>query len=276
MVSKIGAHVSIAGGYVAAVQSISDKGGNCLQIFSSSPRDWKNPVITEEQISDFITAKKKLAIDPVYFHASYLINLANPAWGGEASVKSLVHELGLASTLGVRGSIIHLGSFSNGDYNTLITNAEKVLSQIPDDILFIIENAGTRKIGTSLDEIAQIVHDINDPRVKVCLDTCHLHAAGYDLSSGKLFESFFTEFDKKIGLEKLEVIHVNDSKDAFGSNRDRHENIGDGEISPEVFKTLLNHSLTKNIPFILEVPGFDKKGPDKKNIDIFKGFLDIS
>lgn len=276
MVPKIGAHCSISGGYTAALQSISDKGGNCLQIFSSSPRDWKNPVIPEEQISEFIVAKEELAIDPIYFHASYLINLANPAWGGDASVKSLVHELRLASALGVRGSIIHLGSFSNGDYNTLITNSEAVLSQIPEDVVFIIENAGTRKIGTSLDEIAQIVTDLNDPRVKVCLDTCHLHAAGYDLSSLKQFESFFAEFDKKIGLERLEVIHVNDSKDPLGSNRDRHENLGEGEISPEVFKALLNHPLTKDMPFILEVPGFDKKGPDKKNIDIFKGFLDIS
>ncbi len=270
---RIGAHTSIIGGYTSALQSIHDKGGNCMQIFSSSPRIWKRAIVTDTQIKEFKETKKKLDIDPVYFHASYLINLANPDRGGYASVSALTEELTLAHRMDIRGSIIHLGSLANGTYKQLITNIEKILDSTPDDVQFIAENAGTRKIGTNLDELGNILRDVSSKRIKICLDTCHLHAAGYDLSTEKSFELFFAEFDKKIGLEKLEVIHVNDSRDSFGTNRDRHENLGEGEISPEVFKLLINHHLTKDIPFILEVPGFDKKGPDKKNIDIFKSFL---
>ena len=273
MIPKIGAHVSISGGYTAGLQSIKDKGGNCLQIFSSSPRDWKPPVISEDQIAEFKKRKEQLRIDPIYFHASYLINLANPDRGGDASVHSLVHELNLASMLEVSGSIIHLGSFTNGNYATLIENCTKVLSQTPEDTVFIIENAGTHKIGTTLEEIGSVVHDLSSSRVTVCLDTCHLHAAGYDLSTNEKFETFLSVFDKKIGLDRIELFHVNDSKDEFLSNRDRHENIGEGKISQEVFRILTNHPQTKNFPFIIETPGFDKKGPDKKNIDILKGFI---
>ncbi|HRN96732.1 MAG TPA: deoxyribonuclease IV [Candidatus Levybacteria bacterium] len=270
---KIGAHVSIVGGYGASLESIVQKGGNCMQIFASSPRFWSQPKVSESTITEFKNQKSALNIENTYFHACYLINLANPERIGESSVGSLTGELTLASKMGIEGSIIHLGSLTNGTYETLITNIQRVLGSIPSDTVFIIENAGTRKIGTQLEEIGNIVRDVGSDQVKVCLDTCHLHAAGYDLSTKKSFEQFFLEFDKKIGLEKLEVIHMNDSKDSLGSNRDRHENIGEGQISPEVFTQLLNHPITKDLPFILEVPGFDKKGPDKKNIDIIKNLI---
>ncbi len=270
---KIGAHISIAGGYTAAMQNISEKGGNCLQIFSSSPRIWKRPHVTDSQILEFKAVKEQLNIDPIYFHASYLINLANPNAGGDLSVQSLIHELNLAARMDIRGSIIHLGSFANGTYSTLIENCIKVLGQISESTLFIIENAGSRKIGVTLDEVGSIVHDLADSRVKVCLDTCHLHAAGYDLSTSASFDTFLSEFDKKIGLERLELFHVNDSKDEFSSHRDRHENIGEGEITPSVFENILQSPHTRDLPFIIETPGFDKKGPDKKNIDMLKTFI---
>lgn len=269
----IGAHVSISGGYSAALHGIQERGGNCLQMFAASPRFWASPKITPEALAEFKEKKAALGIDPIYFHACYLINLANPERIGASSVKSLTNELTFASTLGVKGSIIHLGSLSNGTYESLIINILQVLENTPKDTYFIIENAGTRKIGTTIEEIGKIVADTNNDRVKICLDTCHLHAAGYDLSSEKTFDQFFLDFDKLIGLERLEVIHFNDSRDPFGSNRDRHENIGEGEISPEVFKLFLNNKLTKNLAHIIETPGFDKKGPDKQNIDIVKSFV---
>ncbi len=270
---KIGAHQSISGGFAVALESIASKGGNTLQIFASSPRFWSQPEVSDETAEKFKEAKKRLKIEPIYFHACYLINLANTEKGGYASVSALTKELKLASRMHIRGSIIHLGSLTNGTYEKLITNIQKVIEQTPEDTVFIAENAGTRKIGTTLEELGNIVRDVNHERLKICLDTCHLHAAGYDLSSRKKFDEFFLEFDKIIGLEKLEVIHVNDSRDPFGSNRDRHENIGEGQISSEVFKSLVNSPITKDIPLILEVPGFDKKGPDKKNLDIFKSYI---
>lgn len=272
---KLGAHVSIAGGYTMALTKIKAMGGNALQIFSASPRGWNFPRPTDEAIREFVTLKNKLKIDPVYFHASYLINLAADNRVGQLSTQLLTNELKLAKKMDVRGSIIHLGSFKDGDkdYKKLLTNIEKVLAKIPDDRLFIIENAGNRKIGLELDEIAQIVKELKAPNVRVCLDTCHLHAAGYNLRGKKEYAEFLDLFDKKIGLKKLELWHMNDSRDPLGSYRDRHENIGQGTVGIEVFKQILTNSKTKSLPGIIEVPGIKGEGPDKENLDVLKQLI---
>lgn len=281
---KIGAHLSIAGGYHMALERVSAIGGNSLQIFSASPRGWNRATITPESKTFFLEAKKKLGISDVFFHASYLINLADGDRIGIESKKSLIAELNVASQLGVVGSIVHTGSFK-GDaptvwdvsqdkrYSILINNINEVLTATPKDTYLIIENAGNKKIGQNLDEIASMVRDVDNERLKVCLDTCHLFSAGYELSTSEKFNAFFDEFDKKIGLKKLVVFHINDSRDPFSSGRDRHENIGSGTLSLEPFKLLLHDKRTCNLPFIIETPGFDGKGPDKKNLDILKGLV---
>lgn len=270
----LGAHLSITGGYTNALRKIVEIGGNALQIFSSSPRGWNFARLTEAQIAEFIALKNKLHVHPVYSHASYLINLADNGRIGQLSRQSLKHELQVASKLCIKGSIVHLGSFKNnsedGRYETLIKNIQDILIDTPQSVLFIIENAGTRKIGLTIDEIARIIKNLDDDRVRVALDTCHLHAVGYSLSSTEKLEKFLDQFHTKIGFSKLELIHLNDSKDPFGSFRDRHENIGEGQVGIETFNLLLNHSQTKHLPFIIETPGFDDKGPDKKNLDRVK------
>lgn len=284
MNQKIGAHISTAGGFHKAIEKINEIGGNSLQIFSSSPMMWIDSKVSEEEINQFISLKNKLQIDPIYFHACYLINFADINETGKKSIKSLAFELNLASKMQIRGSIVHTGSFKEGKnpvdnyletrstiaYKTLIEQLQNVLEETPKNTFIILENAGNRKIGRTLDQLANILEDIHDSRVKICLDTCHLHAAGYELYSPENFEKFINEFDSKIGLEKLEVIHMNDSKDTLGALRDRHENIGEGYVGINVFKNFLNDERTKQLPFILEVPGFDEKGPDKENIDIVK------
>jgi len=278
---KIGAHLSVAGGYTNALDKIVTIGGNCLQIFSSSPRSWSLATTTTEQIDIFNKKKKELAIGPIYFHASYLVNLADGDRIGKFSKLSLIAELELAEKMGVEGTIIHLGSFKSKDpiaytkenYTTLFTNIQEVLDKTPETTKFIIENAGNRKICCDLKEMAFIIRELSNPRIKVCLDTCHLHGGGYDLSTPETFNTFFMEFDQQIDLSKLEVFQVNDSKDSLGSFRDRHENIGEGTIPQETFKLLLNDERTHAIPFILETPGFDKKGPDKRNVDLLKSFI---
>jgi len=278
---KIGAHLSISGGYDKALQRVTDIGGNCLQIFSASPRGWNFAKITEETRSAFLQEKKKINIDPIYFHASYLVNLAGEERIANLSKQSLIAELNVASQLGIRGSIIHLGSFKENSpivldvsqdkrYSFLIDNILQILTSTPKDTFFIIENAGNRKIGQTIDEIAKIIKDINDERIKVCLDTCHLFSAGYPLRTQKELDTFLNDFDKKIGLNKLELWHINDSRDPFNALRDRHDNIGEGTIGISTFQLLLNDPKTKQLPFIIETPGFDGNGPDKKNIDILK------
>lgn len=276
---KIGAHLSIAGGYQNPLEKIGNIGGNCLQIFSTSPRSWSKSQINNETIQQFNNLRLSLKINPIYFHASYLINLANQSSGRQLSKDSLIHELHVAKLLGVKGSIVHLGSFKNENevpkeqFDTLIKNIQEILDQTPPDTLLIIENAGTRKIGRDLNQISAIIKLVNNPRLRVCLDTCHLHGAGYDLRTPVALDDFLRNFDNIIGLEKLELFHINDSRDVFGSLRDRHENIGEGTIGIETFQHLINHPLLKNKSFIIETPGFDKLGPDKKNLDILKSLI---
>jgi deoxyribonuclease-4 len=298
----LGGHVSIAGGFAKAPERAALLGGNALQMFSGSPRGWNLPKVTSADAEAFKNAAQKYGIVAAYFHASYLVNLADDGFIGDRSVDALIAELAVAEMLGVRGSIVHLGSFKEGHaksaptrssqslfalrqhesahtnerhpkYGLLIQNIKTVLKESPERTLFIIEGMGTRKIGKSLEEIGNIVSDVNNQRLKVCLDTCHLHAAGYDLSTPKKLDDFLDTFDTTIGLRRLECFHINDSRDEFGSLRDRHDNLGEGKIPKDVFKLLLHHPKTKHLPFLLEVPGFDDGGPDKKNMDILKTFL---
>ena len=301
---KIGAHQSIVGNYSQALERIKNIGGNCLQIFSSSPRSWNFTKVDEVQATQFRNKKSELNINPIYFHSSYLINLANEEKIGNLSKLSLISELSVAPKLGIKGSIIHLGSFKNFDKGTnilepgrslfnpkltklrdriilsmnkkisvLMKHIFEILEKTPQDSLFIIENAGNNKIGKNLDEIAEIIKQVNNPRVRVCLDTCHLHSAGYDLTTSEKLNKFLNEFDKLIGLQRLELFHINDSRDPFNSGRDRHQNIGEGTINMEVFRLLLNHPKLKHLPFIVETPGFKYQGPDKKNLDILKSLI---
>lgn len=272
---RIGAHLSIAGGHIKAIGRTLDIGGNAVQIFCASPRGWNFAKIDDATAEQFKKEAKKQDVSPVYFHASYLINLADADRIGKLSKQLLTHELKIASKMGVRGSIVHLGSYKDNGKNhkQLCDNIAAVLEKIPKDVEFIIENAGNRKIGQTIEEIAEIIAELKDKRLKVCLDTCHLHAAGYDLRSVNSYNDFISMFDKTIGLERLSLWHINDSRDPFGSLRDRHENIGIGEVGIEVFKNILNHPKTKQIPLMLEVPGFDGEGPDKKNVDIFKSLI---
>lgn len=289
-----GAHLSIAGGYERALERASSIGANCLQIFSGNPRSFAGPaVLSDAAAQGFKKSAEKLGITPVYFHAPYLVNLASEEPTGDLSEKLLIAELSAASRLGVRGSIVHLGSFKKASgeekerqYKLLIKRIKTILASAKGPSLFIIENAGTRKIGRTLEEIAEIMLDVGSQperlshgetragkRLKVCLDTCHLHAAGYDLGTPKKLDEFLSQFDRLIGLARLECFHINDSRDSFGSLRDRHDNIGEGAVGKEVFRLLLNHPKALRFPFIIETPGFDDQGPDKQNLDILKAMV---
>ena len=274
---KLGAHQSISGGYTEALKRVNNIGGNCLQIFSSSPRGWNFAKTDNYEIKRFIGEKTKLNIDPVYFHASYLVNLADDSRVGHLSKMSLIAEMNLSPKLKVKGSIIHLGSFKEQKteikYKKLILNIKEVLEKTSKESLFIIENAGNRKIGQTLEEISQIVKDVDDKRVRLCFDTCHLFSGGYRFKTKKELDSFLNKLAKLEIINSLELWHVNDSRDEFNSGHDRHDNIGQGKIGIDEFKTLLNHPKTKSYPFIIETPGFDGNGPDKKNIDILRALI---
>jgi deoxyribonuclease-4 len=280
---NIGAHKSAAGGYVKSAQRVADITGSCMQLFSSSPRTWAGADLTVEEVEEFKEAKNELGLDPAVFHAPYLINLADRGSTGEKSVQAMIDELNTAARCGIIGSVVHVGSYKTDDeqpvdnehYEHLINNIQTVLDESDGQADFYIENMGTRKIGKSIEQIARLIEDCGShERLKVCLDTCHLHAAGIDLSTEGAYNEFFNTFDKEIGLDRLGVIHVNDSRDEFGSLRDRHANIGEGEIPAGVFSNIVSKSPTKGLPLIIETPGFGDSGPDKENIDRLQGFAD--
>lgn len=269
-----------------ALDRLSKIGGNTLQIFSASPRGWNTASITEEQKKNFLEKRQQLNIGPIFFHASYLVNFADNGRIADNSKNSLIAEMSVAAEIGILGSIVHLGSFkktppslfdttSESGYKTLIDNICFVLDHTPKNVYFIIENAGNNKIGKNIAEIAAIIRDVQSDRIRVCLDTCHLYSAGYNLGSPDTLDAFLGEFEKLIGLDKLIAIHANDSRDPFGSGRDRHENIGQGTLSLRPFELLIHDSRTKHLPFIIETPGFDGTGPDKKNLDILKSLVKV-
>jgi deoxyribonuclease-4 len=268
----IGAHCSIVEGFLGAAKCALAIGADCLQMFSRNPHQWGGSKGDAGDLAAFRKFADAHNIAPRYFHASYLLNLADAERIGKASVTALVHELTLAPELGVRGSVVHVGSWKGGapDYERLAGAIRGILKKTPAETVLIMENSGTRKIGLVLEEIGELVRRVRDKRFRVCLDTCHLFVAGYDIRTEEKLEVFLKTFDRVVGMERLELWHVNDSRDPLGSYRDRHENIGEGAIGLEPFQTLLNHPKLKEFPFVLEVPGFEGEGPDKRNVEVLK------
>jgi len=258
---KVGAHVSIAKSLDLAIDRAVEIRADCIQIFGSSPQSWQPFIFPLEQVDAFEKKRKAARIGPVFLHAIYLINLAsaNPHILGN-SIGSLIQYLKFGKVIGVEGVIFHIGSHKGRGFENVAEQVVEALNQI---LLrtegcpkLIIENsAGAGDIiGSDFVEIGTVVKALNSPRVAVCLDTAHAFESGYDLRTREGLDRALKEFDRHIGLEKLVGIHANDSKTALGSNRDRHENIGKGEIGMAGFKNIVNHPDLKDLPFIIETP----------------------
>ena len=192
------------------------------------------------------------------------------------SQEALIAEMNSASLIGARGVIFHLGSHKGAGYEArvgqVVDQCCQVLDATPDDAWLILENAAGQggAIGSKFAELGRIAQESGSDRVKICLDTQHTFAAGYDVKTRKGLDATMAEFDKEIGLDRLAAVHANDSKIELGGSRDRHENIGEGFIGRDGFENLLSHAAFADVPFLLEVPGFDDSGPDKANVDILK------
>jgi len=270
---KIGAHVSIAGGLENAIKNIEDIGGNCLQIFAGSPRTWARKIFPTDQIDNFNTQVKTKDLNPVFIHALYLVNLGsdNPELLRK-STDSLLTDMQNGDFVNSAGVIVHIGSHQGRGFDSvkdqIIKTIKELLSQTK-NTPFIIENSAGQKgkIG-SLEEIKTLVNGANSDRVKICLDSAHLFAAGFDLRSEQEIDSLINKLKKYKLLDKLVCLHLNDSKVPFNSGRDIHQNIGDGEIGKQGMANFINHTSLKHLPIILETPGLDGKGPDAHNIKI--------
>jgi deoxyribonuclease-4 len=273
---KLGAHVSTAGGVDKAFDRATEIGAEAIQMFATSPRAWKFREAPEAQVSAFRKRSEETGISPVFIHASYLINVGGDPGLVIKSVDSFTSHMNAAGRMGAAGVIFHGGSHGGVGFDGVLEQAatalQAVLANSPKDVWMIIENSAGMgsHIGSSFAEIACLIEAIGDPRVNVCLDTEHTFAAGYNLADASAIDGVMEEFDREIGLSKLVAVHANDAKVEFGSGVDRHENIGEGYIGTEGFEVIMGHPAFRDVPFILEVPGIDKKGPDKENMDRIK------
>lgn len=271
---KIGAHVSSAGGLDLSFERAQEIGAECTQIFLSPPRQWNQTSREIEEINRYKLKQVETGIGPNFIHGTYLINLAAQSPEHlQKSIDWLIYALNLAEELEIKGVIFHTGSHSGRGFNTvfdqIVKAIKKILTKSKGSNLVLENSAGQgRSVGSKFGELGAIIKAVDNPRLKICIDTCHAYVSGLDIKNN--LDEVLKEFDKQIGLKNLVAFHANDCKFDINSNRDRHENIGKGFLGKEGFKNLLNHPKLKDLPFILEVPGFEGTGPDKNNIDILK------
>lgn len=275
---RVGGHVSMAGSLLNAVTRTSKIGGNCMQIFAGSPRLWFRKPFPEDQVAGFIKETNRLDLSPTVIHALYLVNLASLNKDIlEKSINSLIVDMQNGARINSAGVIVHIGSHLGAGFDSvkdqLISVLIKVLSSTQNCDLVLENDAGQNgKIG-SPEEISFLIKSINDSRLKMCLDTAHLFESGVDIRKKEDVENFSQQL-KDLGLlDKLVCIHLNDSATVLDSHRDMHANIGEGEIGLEGLGNFINHPSFNSLPLILEVPGENHEGPDKKNITIVKDLV---
>jgi deoxyribonuclease-4 len=274
---RVGAHVSTSGGLDKAIDRAEAMGAETIQIFGGPPQMWRRRSYPDEETNAFRDRAAAADISPVFLHAIYLISLVNdePA-AMEKSQGALIADLELCPRIGAKGSIVHAGSHKGAGFDAVLERVAKAVSRVlkatPEDAWLILENSAGMggSVGAHFSELGAIIRDVGDSRVKVCLDTQHAFAMGYDLITEEGLEAAVKEFKSEIGLDRLVACHANDSKVPLGGVRDRHENIGEGHIGRDGFRRILSHPAFENVPFIIEVPGFGNEGPDKENLDILK------
>jgi deoxyribonuclease-4 len=268
-----GGHVSTSGGLYKAVDRGVEITAECLQIFITAPQQWRAASHTDEAVEKFRAAHALANMGPTILHAQYLINIASsdPALR-QRSADAIVSQLAWAERLGAMGVVFHPGSSVKdprevGMEHAVATLAD-ILARAPGTVPLYLETTagGGNSIGGRFDDLGTLIDRLDrPPRLQVCLDTCHVFAAGYPINTPAELDDTLAQFDRAIGLARLTAIHLNDSKGAFGSHRDHHANIGDGEIGYDGFRTVINHKSFAGIPSFLEVPGIDNEGPDAEN-----------
>ncbi|HEX3806217.1 MAG TPA: deoxyribonuclease IV [Gaiellaceae bacterium] len=270
---EFGAHMSSSGGIDTAIDRIVAVGGDCVQVFTQSPRMWRPTAHSEERIAAFREKRTEHGIGGVVCHALYLCNLAAPDDTiYEKSVATMRNTVDAACAIGADGVIFHVGSHLGAGFDAGLERTCAALAQILErcegDTWLLMENSagagGT--IGRSLEELATLLERLDGhPRLGVCLDSCHLYVSGYDVTTRESVEELVTRFDELLGLDRLRALHVNDSAAPLGSNRDRHANILEGELG-EGLGAFLAHPAFQHLSAYLEVPGKNKQGPDADEI----------
>ena len=278
--AKVGAHVSVAGGLVNGLIRAEELGIDTIQIFGSSPRQWRIHYPSQSSLDDYHQHQQQRLVSPVFLHAPYLINLAtdnSDLW--QKSVETLAGHLLIADQIKAFGLVFHVGSASGSKAVVLQRAARgmiEVLKRVPGQTQLIVENSagGGQKIGVSPAELGFLIRATDSDRVGACLDTAHAFESGLLHPHPKRIDRYLADWDDKMGLQHLRLLHANDSVTDFNSGSDRHANIGQGQIGLEGFRALACQDSLNKLPWILEVPGFDGQGPDRKNVELLRTCFD--
>ena len=284
---RIGAHMSVAGGLPRAVERAVVHRCESLQIFAKNASQWRGREIPAAEVREFRAKVKASGIWPVVSHGSYLINLATTNRTlRRQSLAAMGDEIDRAEALGLLGVVLHPGCYTAGsEAAALQLIADGLLELLRarrrgKTIVLLEQTAGQgTALGATFEQLASIMAKMNDHRrVGVCLDTCHLLAAGYDLTSDEGYASTFAQFERLIGLERLRAFHMNDSKKALGSRVDRHEHIGRGFVGLDAFRRIVNDTRFRDLPMMLETPKTEGRRPgliaidplDKRNLNTLR------
>ena len=278
---NLGAHESVAGGLHLAFTHIKNVGGTALQIFTRNQRQWNPKAVTEEEQQLFADAWKNSGSIPVASHASYLVNLASGKPDlVQKSIAAFAEELKRCELLHIPMVVMHPGSHGGDGVETglerFITNLDLALEHADNQVTVLLETTAGQGtgIGSRFEELAAIIEGSKYPeKLGVCIDTCHIFAAGYDIRTPAEYETTMAEFDRLVGIERIGFFHLNDSKKGLGSRVDRHEHIGEGEIGLEGFRNLLNDPRFAEHPMTLETPKGKDLQEDRDNLLTLRSLL---
>jgi deoxyribonuclease-4 len=273
---RIGAHVSTSGGVWTAIERAVEAGGNTLQIFSSSPRTWKSGAVKPADAEKLNALREEFDVHPLVIHASFLINLCSQTESVRASsIDAFRAEVQQGLALGAEFLVVHPGSWKgltrDEGLRLAAQSIERAIDGLPwqgSKLKILIENAPGAEfsLGSTLEQVAELVDRLRAcAPVDVCLDTCHIHVAGYDIVSQQGYEETMKLIGATIGFDAVRVWHCNDAKAAMGSKLDRHEHIGEGTIGAETFRRLLHDERFAHAAFIAETP-VDEPGDEMRNV----------
>ncbi len=274
----LGVHVSIAGGIYESVSRASALGCTVMQIFARDPRQWRRYRLKRADIREFRKRRAESGIEKVFIHIPYLINLATPDHDlFRSSITAYVQDMREARALGADYIVTHMGShMKSGEKRGLkkITTALNRILELTDksEVKILLENtAGAGSwLGYTFEHHKAVIDRIKDKdRIGICLDTCHAYAAGYDLSSPRGYSALIEEIDRTVGLDRLKLVHLNDTRDALNSHRDRHAHIGEGNIGLTGFRRILTDKRLPHTAFILETPK-DSDTADALNLRVVR------
>lgn len=281
----LGAHQSIAGGTPRAVERGIDAGCRVLQIFVKNNNRWVGKPIERPEARQFRTATRAAGLSRVVAHTSYLINLASPdADLRRKSIEALAEEIERCARLGIRDLVLHPGAHCGEGEVTGVARIAASLDEVFDRtggarVRILLETAAGQGscVGHRFEHLRDILGAVRNPRrVAACFDTCHVHAAGYDLVTKKGYAETIAAFDRTVGLARLAAIHVNDSKKPRGSRVDRHEHIGRGSIGRRGFRNLMTDPLLTAIPKFLETPKDETLDLDRANLAVLRRLAALS